>query len=263
MENHNRQSLHFDSIAKRYFSARQSANHLLYKKLLWSCALKGLCHDDREQIDVLEPMCGYAEGKSIIEKFYPGRIRYDGFDTSELLLEKAKDKMPEANLFQADITKFVPQKKYDIIILIGGLHHVYISAAPVLAVLHGALKESGIFINFEPTHACGLTQYIRDKIYESNSLFDAGTERGFALKELNGIYHEAGFQIADQIYPGLLAYVLFYNPDAFPFLNIGGSFLVRSLFAVDRILFRTRTARILSFATLSILKPESSHGNSH
>jgi SAM-dependent methyltransferase len=255
METTDRQSLHFESIAKRYFSARHTANHLLYKRLLWRSALRGVQIKDRNQIDVLEPMCGYAEGKSIVELFFKGKILYDGFDTSATLLEKAREKKPGLNLFQADVIKFVPQKKYDVVILTGGLHHVFQSAASVLRIMRGAIKDSGMFINFEPTHACSLTRAVREKIYKGNSLFDSATERGFELDELNGLYRQAGFHVADQLYPGLLAYVLFYNPDAFPFLNIGGRLLVKSLFGMDRLFYKTRIGRFLSFATLSILKP--------
>ncbi len=226
---------------------------MLYKKLLWRTALRGLQIKDRDQIDVLEPMCGYAEGKSIVEGLFSGKILYDGFDTSATLLEQAKLRTQGLNLFQMDITEFIPEKKYDIIILIGGLHHVYRSAAPVLTMLRSALKDSGFFINFEPTHACIFTRLVRDKIYKSNSLFDPGTERGFTLDELNKLYLDAKFQIARQIYPGLIAYVLFYNPDAFPFLNRGGPLLVKSLFGLDKSFFGTQTGRLLSFATLSVL----------
>ena len=255
MENSDRQSLHFETIAKRYFSARHTANHLLYKRLLWRAVFKNFRIDDRPAIDVLEPMCGYAEGKSIIEGFYPGKIRYDGFDTSATMLEHAARLRPDCTLFQADIKQFVPKKKYDVIILIGGLHHIYRHAAAVLATLRSALKDSGVFINFEPTHACALTRYVRNRIYTSNSFFDRDTEQGFTLDELNHLYCSSGLQVTRQLYPGLLAYILYYNPDAFPLLNIGGSLLVKSLFGLDMLFYGTRMGRLLSFATLSILKP--------
>jgi SAM-dependent methyltransferase len=255
MENTDRQSLHFETIAKRYFSARHTANHLLYKRLLWRAVFKNFRVDERSGIDVLEPMCGYAEGKSIIEGFYQGKIRYDGFDTSATLLEHAARLRPDCNLFQADVNHFVPQKKYDVIILVGGLHHVYRNATSVLATLRSAVKDSGIFINFEPTHACALTRCIRNRIYKGNSLFDWETERDFALDELNRLYVSSGFQVTRQLYPGLLAYILYYNPDAFPFLNVGGSLLVKSLFGLDTLFYKNWIGRLLSFATLSILKP--------
>jgi SAM-dependent methyltransferase len=255
MENTDRQSLHFETIAKRYFSARHTANHLLYKQLLWRAVFKNFRIDDRPAIDVLEPMCGYAEGKSIIEGFYQGTIHYDGFDTSATMLEHAARLRPECTLFQADINQFVPNKKYDVIILIGGLHHIYRHAAAVLATLRNALKDSGVFINFEPTHSCALTRYVRNRIYKSNSFFDRDTEQGFTLDELNQAYSSSGLQVARQLYTGLLAYVLYYNPDAFPLLNIGGPLFVKSFFGLDKLFYRNRIGRLASFATLSILTP--------
>jgi hypothetical protein len=63
------------------------------------------------------------------------------------------------------------------------------------------------------------------------------------------------------MYPGLAAYVLYYNPDAFPALNFGGPETVRRLFALERPFLRSAAARTLSFATLSLWRkplPEAS-----
>ena len=53
-------------------------------------------------------------------------------------------------------------------------------------------------------------------------------------------------------WPGLASYVLYYNPDAFPSLNLGGERAVRTAFALDRPFFRTPIGRFFSFATLSL-----------
>ena len=58
----------------------------------------------------------------------------------------------------------------------------------------------------------------------------------------------------DEVYPGLLAYILYYNPDAFPALNIGGKFLVKGLFALDRLFWSGWIGRKLTFATMTIWK---------
>ena len=62
------QKEHFESISKRYFNARQNKNHLFLKKLMWNFFL----HDKEmlkiKNIKVLEPMCGYAESKFILEE---------------------------------------------------------------------------------------------------------------------------------------------------------------------------------------------------
>jgi SAM-dependent methyltransferase len=255
METPDRQATHFEGIAGRYFSARRSPNHLLYKDLIWKTVLENLRPAATGTLDVLEPMCGYAEGKTIIERNYSASIRYEGFDSSPTLLEQVSKQCPGVAVFQADIRNFTPEKKYDVIILIGGLHHVYRDAAAVLSMLRGALRDNGTFINLEPTQNCFITRTVRRRIYRSNSFFDPETERAFDLVELNRLYSLSGFAVARQVYPGLLAHVLYYNPDAFPMLNVGGPLLVKLMFCFDRLFLNNAVGKLLSFATLSILRP--------
>jgi SAM-dependent methyltransferase len=255
METPDRQATHFEAIAGRYFSARRSPNHLLYKDLLWKTVFENLRPAAAGTLDVLEPMCGYAEGKTIIEWNYSASIRYEGFDTSPTLIEQVSKQCPGVGVFQADIRNFTPEKKYDVIILVGGLHHVYRDAAAVLSMLRGALKDDGTFINLEPTQNCFITRTARRLIYKSNSFFDPQTERAFDLAELNRLYSLSGFTVVRQVYPGLLAHVLYYNPDAFPKLNVGGPALVKLLFRFDRLFMSNAVGKLLSFATLSILRP--------
>ena len=46
--------------------------------------------------------------------------------------------------------------------------------------------------------------------------------------------------------------MLYYNPDAFGWLNRGGAGLVRACFLMDRPFMRGHIGRKLSFATLSL-----------
>ena len=66
------------------------------------------------------------------------------------------------------------------------------------------------------------------------------------------VFGDAGFSLVDVMYPGLLAYVLYDNPDAFPYLNIGGRRTDGAVYASERLLLRTPLARALSFATLAL-----------
>lgn len=253
MDDRQQQREHFEAVSDRYFSARQHENHLLLKKLLWDYFLAGKQSILFEGADVLEAMCGYSEGKSILESRFAQRFNYSGFDYSRPLVDKARERFPGARIFVADATRFDEAESCDLIILIGGLHHVYRHTDDVLGRLYRALRPGGHFINFEPTQNNFIFRRIRQRIYERNTLFDADTEQAYELSELNAAYERAGFTIDDQIYPGLLSYVLFYNPDAFPRLNLGGARFVRTAFAIDRPLFRTGPGRYFSFATLSLL----------
>lgn len=248
------QNKHFQSISEEYYAARQNKNHLLFKKLLFKYVLHDLCVDSQKKICVLEPMCGYGEGRKIISKFVTKNIDYEGFDYSDSLIQKVKDENPQINIYKQDVTTFSTDKKYDIIILLGGLHHVPDYAAKVCKNMSNALKPGGFFINFEPTNNNFVVAMVRNIIYKKNHLFDELTEHDFSLKELNDFYEKAGLRLYRQYYPGLLAYVLYYNPDAFPGLNIGGSQMVNRLFKLERRLYNNWFGRIFSFCTFSILQ---------
>jgi len=248
------QRKHFESISDTYFNARQNPNHLLYKKLMWECFFQKNRHVLSEGAKVIEPMCGYSEGKAILESHCAVSFEYTGFDFSESLVARAKEQFPEADIFVQDVTKFDGEEQFDLMILIGGLHHVYAHASSVMKKLAGALKPGGYLINFEPTQNNFAYRLARQRIYKKNALFDDETERAFDAPELDALYRNAGLVIKDQIYPGLLAYIMYYNPDAFPALNIGSSKMVRFLYGLEKPFYRSWLARKLSFATLSLMQ---------
>ena len=80
-------------------------------------------------------------------------------------------------------------------------------------------------------------RWVRQKIYQRNKLFDEQTEQGFRVKDLFSLFEVAGLECAEAAWPGLASYVLYYNPDAFPSLNLGGERAVRAAFALDRPFF--------------------------
>jgi SAM-dependent methyltransferase len=251
---------HFDSIAARYYAARRHPNHVLLKDLLWEHVLRRTpLWSGRRPIEVLEPMCGYADGKFILERHLGRQVRYTGFDYSGSVVDRLRALHPGLDVRRADVTTFEPTPSgYDVIMLLGGLHHVPDAAPKVVRRLARALKANGILISFEPTFGNPLTRKVRERIYARNSLFDATTERSFAVEELLRMFDEAGLEPVDILFPGLLSYVLYYNPDAFPRLNVGGPRMVRLTFALDRLLFRSTLGRWLSFATLSIWRRRTS-----
>ncbi len=101
-----------------------------------------------------------------------------------------------------------------------------------------------------------MTRKVRQRIYSRNSIFDEQTEQGFELRDLDAMFRNAGLSCVDQVYPGLLSYVLYYNPDAFPFLNFGGTTMVRATFGLDRIFWKTWLAKKLSFATITLWRKD-------
>lgn len=243
---------HFEKIADTYFQLRNDAKHLFLKKQIWGKFFPNVPLPLHDHIHVLEAMCGYAEFYEILREHSNKKFLFDAFDFSEKMVAFAKKRNPQINIWMQDITTFAPGKgTYDIICIIGGLHHIYQHIDTVLKNISTSLSKNGIFINFEPTHNNPLFSTIRKIIYKKNSFFDAETERGFSTTELNKKVQYYDLRLVHQIYPGLLAYILWYNPDAFPILNKGSLSFAKKLICAESKIWNTRVARFLSFATLS------------
>lgn len=249
-----RQQDHFNNISEQYFHARQNANCLLIKKIIWEYFFQNKQYLLNKK-KILEPMCGFSDGKEILERYLLlNDFDYYGFDYSEKIIGYAKQLNPNLKIEVKNILDFEDRDQYDLVIIIGGLHHVYNYTQLVVNKVYDSLKTGGYFINFEPTNDNSFLEWVRKKIYSSNDIFDDETESDYKLSLLNSYYCQAGFSIEDQIYPGLISYILYYNPDAFPFLNIGGSFFINLFFRFDKLFFRNKIGQKMSFATLSLLK---------
>jgi SAM-dependent methyltransferase len=248
-----RQREHFNSIADRYHDGRQASNHLYLKDLIWSDIFSHFGSLKGSRLDVLEPMCGFCDGNEIIRKHLSTEISYRGFDYSDAVVESVKTANPDLDIWQADATKYLPAAdSYDLIILIGGLHHTPLDAQTIVRNLAPSLRTGGLFISYEPTHGNPLFRIVRDGIYKKNSLFDEQTERAFPARALRELFVNAGLKLELIRYPGLLSYIMYYNPDAFPALNIGGKSLVGLLYSFDKLFYKSAVGRALSFATLSV-----------
>jgi len=247
------QRKHFNKIAQKYFDARNHPNHQILKRLIWENFFSRHPFLLGSLRSVIEPMCGMAEGYEILKHSTNANFEYLGFDYSETMVEIAHKDKPELRVEWGDVTTFVsPIPPVDMIILIGGLHHVYSRTQEVIGNLTNALKPGGYFLNFEPTHNNWFARRARQRIYETNELFDNDTEQGFERSDLMNQFENSGYELIDEVSPGLAAYVMYYNPDAFPQLNIGGLVMVKTLFYIDRWFWSNWIGRKMSFATITL-----------
>lgn len=259
-----RQQSHFEGVAAQYADTRlKDSNFVQFKRLLWRYALSNLGDDSQKKLVVLEAMCGLCDGYQILRENGIPVGQYYAFDYSDTMISRAQEIMANRaselgldnlSIFAADITSFSSHREFDLIMLIGGLHHVYAQAEVALSRVVRSLRPGGLFINFEPTHANPITQRIRESIYENNRFFDEQTESGFQLSSYNHILSASGLIVQRQVYPGLLLYCLFYNPDAFRSLPAVPYWLLRFLFRVEKSLYSTGLGRYWSFATITIAR---------
>ncbi|GAB5506737.1 MAG: hypothetical protein Rhirs2KO_19000 [Rhizobiaceae bacterium] len=248
-----RQREHFNTVAEQYRTAREGANHLLLKHLIWNEALGGIDRFRGKKTRVLEALCGFADGRELPGKYLGTEIDYEGYDFSDEVVREMNEEHPDIKVWQADATTFVPEEEgYDIIVIVGGIHHVPDHAKQVVTNHARGLKKGGLFINFEPTFGNPVQRAVREGIYSRNEMFDDVTERSFAVGELFDMFTSAGLKPVKKLYPGLLSYILFYNPEAFPGLNLGGEYMVKAAFGIDRLFMSNFVGRTFSFATLSV-----------
>lgn len=249
------QRVHFDAIAAQYIDARKSPRHIYLRDTTWQFALTDpvvdlLPHD--RPIQMLEPMCGACEGRQIVEARLAKNVEYSGFDYSDAMVAEALKRYPGSEIWTQDVTQYEPDKEYDLIMLVGALHHVADHAPDVVNRLGKALRPGGLFILSEPVHNNPLFRLVREAIYRKNEAFDAETERGFTTRELNEIFKNAGLAQVSTLYPSLLAYVLWGCPEAFPMLDKGPMSLVRRYVELERHFWHSILAKYLTFGMYSV-----------
>ena len=244
---------HFNTIAQEYSRTRESANHVLLKKLMWAAFFKRAKIKKIVFNKVLEPMCGMAEAYKMLRENFGDDFAYKGFDFSDEMVKLSKEKNKHLDIEWNDVTAFRGgEVKYDLIVILAGLHHVYSKVNSVVQTLSENQSKNGYFISFEPTHNNFIYETIRRKIYEKNEVFDSETEQGFDYQKFNKVFESNGYKKIDEVYPGLSSYILYFNPDAFPRLNVGGQWLVKMLFSLDRLFWSNWIGRKFSFATLTL-----------
>jgi SAM-dependent methyltransferase len=253
------QRAHFESIASTYIEGRSGRNHLAYKAVMWNEVLAKLAQHlpANGSLIGLEAMCGSAETSARLVESFPN-LTMDAFDLSESMVHAADDSLAKkVRVFQKDILQLEERDAYDFAVIIGGLHHIAHDVDRGVRNICNALKEGGIFLNLEPTHNNVLWQTVRTKIYSENAIFEENSERAFTLKEYSDCLASNGFAVEDQFYPGLLGYVLYYNPDAFPMLNVGPPAMAKALAWLDLRLGTGSIGKYLSFCTWTIARRSS------
>lgn len=119
---------------------------------------------------------------------------------------------------------------------------------------YNVLVPGGVLINFEPTYNNTIMRLITGSIYRMNASFENKTERRFSLNELNFMYEVVGFKTKKQLYPGLLSYLLWYNPQIFRRFNIGSKKFIKKIFTRECGLYTQSFARKWSVSTFSVLQ---------
>jgi len=179
---------HFNNIASRYVKKDLFAPSRIARSLRIRQTVSGI--PDPVSSDILEIGCGAGYASEFLKGSF---LKYTGIDFSEGLINIARTihKGPGVEFYKADLYKYEPGKKFDLIIIIGVLHHM-VDIPLALKICKKLLKPGGVIAVNEPQDSNILVGFVRklrsrfDKTYSSD-------QEELDRKGLKKLFEQTGF----------------------------------------------------------------------
>lgn len=119
----------------------------------WAHVLEALKRHAPPSLQVLDLGCGNGRFGCYLLERWPGPVRYRGLDQSAELLAQARERLatwPEVTLRRVDVLRWSPEpeERYDLVAVIGLLHHLPSFAARARFLRHAgrALRPPGLLV---------------------------------------------------------------------------------------------------------------------
>ncbi|GMQ29563.1 class I SAM-dependent methyltransferase [Algoriphagus confluentis] len=148
----------FDAISPKYLEKDLAPQSSIARKHRLLSSLKGV--NFNENTRVLEVGCGAGFSVNYLDKPY---LAYVGVDYSQGLIDYANqyNSKPKAQFICANIKEYQPEEKFDVIFMIGVLHH-FDDMQGILAHIVSFLKPGGVLVANEPQSSNPLIQGLRN-----------------------------------------------------------------------------------------------------
>ncbi len=241
---------HFNSIASKYvkkdvYPPSRIARRHRVKQTVANIAIQ-------KTPNVLEVGCGAGYASEYLKGCYS---EYTGIDFSGELIDIAKSihKGPKIHFHEADLYKFKSEKKYDLIVIVGVLHHMEdIPAA--LKICRKLLKPDGKIAVNEPQDANIIVKWVRWLRSKYDSTYSSDQE-ALKRKELVKLFNDSGYKQVSVSAQGF-----FSTPFAEVMLKPGFIFLPLSyLFRFVDLYVEKFFGRILTSLSWNIIVTGESH----
>lgn len=197
----------FNNLAdafERYYDDEIShyyRNHFMHKTLFSGVPLAGR--------ETLEAMCGSGQTTAYL---LTNNARVTGLDISPKLIERFRVRWSPkgARAVQTSIlSSGLAGGFFDVVVVVGGLHHVQPYVDDAVNEIHRLLKPGGFFCFIEP-HSGSLVDYVRRQWYRYDRIFFQPNEAAINLDSLRHA-NAFRFRFVRECYVGNFAFFLIYN----------------------------------------------------
>lgn len=178
----------FNAIAEKYAAKDLQPAHRYARRHRLEQTFSRL--PTKADIAILEVGCGAGFGAAYLE----GRYRsYLGIDYASELIRYANEvnKRPGASFETCDVEALGKERKFDIVFMIGVLHHLD-KPASVLGQMRDVLKPGGWFLANEPQRGNPVVGAARAIRKRTDAAYSAD-QREYSASELVELYKQAGF----------------------------------------------------------------------
>jgi SAM-dependent methyltransferase len=199
-----RQGLHYDQLIDRYEAHTADDLTVRYRRRFIDEPL--LAGIDLQGRDVLEAMSGSGHSTSLLLE---RGANVTGLDVSHQAMALFRLKWPQCRAVVAGILEHrLEAESFDVVLVVGGLHHVHPNVADAVQEIWRLLKPGGFFVFSEP-HKGSVVDLFRRWWYRRDPLFEEN-EAAVDVDHL-ALCFEGRFVSVGERYFGNVAHTLVLN----------------------------------------------------
>ena len=198
------QKAHYNKISDRYAAhygdkwSQKYRNKFINQSLVKDIELDGKL--------VLEGMCGSGETTDFLLK---KQAKVTGLDISENEIRNFKNRWVDCDTRCSSIRETgFEDDQFDLVLVVGGLHHVHPNVDEVIEEIHRVLKPGGYFCFFEP-HKNSFPDALRKLWYKHDNLFE-DNEESIDVKHIEDKFR-GKFKFVMTEYGGNIGYLTIFN----------------------------------------------------
>ncbi len=162
------QRSHYNQIAEDYEKHYSDPFSIEYRRrFIYVPMLQGI---DLSEMTVLDAMCGSGQTTA----YLLGRnAKVTGLDISTEAIGSYRTKWSECDAIERSLLDSgIPANSFDLVVVVGGLHHMHPNVSRAVSEIHRVLKPGGYFCFMEP-HSNSVPDLVRRFWYKYDRFFSA------------------------------------------------------------------------------------------